>query len=93
MPKDIKLDEVRPTPIPGLWEVRIGTEIRYTDATGQYLIEGEMLDLKNRRNLTQDRLNKLLQNRATLKLSVETGLDVADKLTTLVRELRKYKVE
>lgn len=46
LPKDIKLDEVRPTPVPGLWEVRIGTEIRYTDATGQYLIEGEMLDLK-----------------------------------------------
>ncbi len=59
LPKDIKLDEVRPTPIPGLWEVRIGTEIRYTDATGQYLIEGEMLDLKNRRNLTQDRITKI----------------------------------
>lgn len=59
LPKDIKLDEVRPTPVPGLWEVRIGTEIRYTDATGQYLIEGEMLDLKNRRNLTQDRITKI----------------------------------
>lgn len=41
----------------------------------------------------QDRLNKLVQNRATLRLSVETGLDVADKLTGLVRELRKYKIE
>jgi hypothetical protein len=41
----------------------------------------------------QDRLNKLLQNRATLKLSVETGLDVADKLSGLVRELKRYKVE
>lgn len=59
LPKDIKLDEVRQTPIPGLWEVRIGTEIRYTDASGQYLIEGEMLDLKNRRNLTQDRITKI----------------------------------
>lgn len=59
LPKDIKLDEVRQTPVPGLWEVRIGSEIRYTDATGQYLIEGEMLDLKNRRNLTQDRITKI----------------------------------
>ena len=41
----------------------------------------------------QDRLNKLIQNRATLKLSVETGLDVADKLSGLVRELKKYKLE
>jgi hypothetical protein len=41
----------------------------------------------------QDRLNKLVQNRATLKLSVETGLDVADKLGALVRDLKKYKIE
>ena len=41
----------------------------------------------------QDRLNKLVQNRATLKLSVETGLDVADKLAALVRELKQFKIE
>jgi len=41
----------------------------------------------------QDRLNKLLQNRATMKVVVETGLDVSDKLTALVRELRKHKIE
>ena len=41
----------------------------------------------------QDRLNKLVQSRATLKLSVETGLQVADQLAGLVRELKKYKIE
>lgn len=41
----------------------------------------------------QDRLNKLVQNRATLKVCVDTCLDVADKLTLLVRELRKHKVD
>jgi hypothetical protein len=41
----------------------------------------------------QDRLNKLIQNRATLKLSIETCLDVADKLAGLVRELKKHRVE
>lgn len=59
LPPSIKIDEVRPTGIAGLWELRIGNELRYTDATGQYLIEGEILDLKARRNLTQDRLNKI----------------------------------
>ncbi|UXH77663.1 DsbC family protein [Roseateles amylovorans] len=59
LPKEIKLDEIRPSPVAGLWEVRIGSEIRYTDATGQFLIEGEILDLKNRRNLTQDRVAKI----------------------------------
>jgi hypothetical protein len=41
----------------------------------------------------QERLNKLVQTRATLKVSVETGLDVADKLSGLVRELKRYKIE
>jgi len=41
----------------------------------------------------QDRLNKLVQSRATLKLSVETGLQVADQLAMMVKELRRYRVE
>lgn len=54
-----KIDEVRPAAMPGLWEVRFGTEIRYTDATGSYLIEGDLVDLKAKRNLTEDRINQL----------------------------------
>lgn len=39
----------------------------------------------------QDRLNKLIQGRATLKASVDTGADVAQRLTELVRELKKHR--
>ena len=39
----------------------------------------------------QDRLNKLIQNRATLKASVDTGAEVAERLAQLVRELKKYR--
>jgi len=41
----------------------------------------------------QDALNKLVQNRATLRVIVETGGEVSERLTALVRELRTYKVE
>ncbi len=41
----------------------------------------------------QDRLNSLVQSRATLKVTIETCLDVADRLTALVRELKKHKVD
>lgn len=41
----------------------------------------------------QERLNKLIQSRATLKLTVETGLAVADRLTELVRALKKHRLE
>jgi thiol:disulfide interchange protein DsbC len=55
----VKLDEVRASPIPGLFEIRIGHDIRYTDAEGKYLVEGEIYDLAAKRNLTEERVNKL----------------------------------
>jgi len=39
----------------------------------------------------QDRLNKLIQARAALKVSVDTGAQVALRLTELVRELKKHR--
>ena len=59
IPQMEKIDEVRPTSMPGLFEVRIGTDIFYTDAKGNYVIQGELIDTKARRNLTEDRINKL----------------------------------
>ena len=59
IPQLQQIDEVRPTPMKGLYEVRIGTDLFYTDAQGNYLIQGELIDTKARRNLTEDRLNKL----------------------------------
>ncbi len=59
IPQLAKIDEVRTTPMSGLYEVRIGTDLFYTDAKGNYLIQGELIDTKARRNLTEDRINKL----------------------------------
>lgn len=54
-----RIDEVRPTPMAGIWEVRIGTEIMYSDAKGTYLLQGAMIDTATRRDLTQERIDKL----------------------------------
>ncbi len=54
-----KIDEVTKTPIVGLFEVRIGTDIYYTDESGNYLIDGQLLDTKTRANLTEERIGKL----------------------------------
>jgi len=59
IPQMGKIDEVQATSMSGLYEVRIGTDIFYTDAKGNYLIQGELIDTKARRNLTEDRINKL----------------------------------
>lgn len=59
LPQFPKVDEVRRTPIPGLYEVRFGTEVRYADAKGDYFFEGDLVDLKTRKSLTQERVDKL----------------------------------
>ena len=59
-PQFVQLDEVRKTPIAGLYEVRVnGSEVFYVDEQGDYLLQGEMIDVKARRNLTQERVDKL----------------------------------
>jgi thiol:disulfide interchange protein DsbC len=60
LPQLKAIDEVRKTAIPGLFELRINSsEIYYTDAQGNYLIEGNLIDTRNRRNLTEERVEKL----------------------------------
>lgn len=59
LPNLPKIDEVSKTPIPGLYEVRIGSEILYADEQGNYLIQGNLIDTKTRTDLTEERLNKL----------------------------------
>jgi thiol:disulfide interchange protein DsbC len=53
-----KIDELTRAPA-GLIEVRIGNEIYYTDPAGNFLIAGNLIDLRNRENLTQARIEKL----------------------------------
>lgn len=56
VPALTQIDEVRATPMPGLYEVRIGNELLYSDAEGNFLIQGSLLDTRARRNLTEERL-------------------------------------
>jgi thiol:disulfide interchange protein DsbC len=54
------IDEVTKSVIPGLYELRVnGTEIYYTDAQGNYLVQGNIIDVRARRNLTEERVDKL----------------------------------
>jgi thiol:disulfide interchange protein DsbC len=54
------IDEITKSVVPGLYEIRVnGTEIYYTDTQGNYLIQGNVIDTKQRRNLTEERVEKL----------------------------------
>jgi len=59
LPNLPKIDEISKTPIPGLYEVRIGAEIVYTDEQGNHLIQGNLIDTRTRTDLTEARVAKL----------------------------------
>lgn len=60
LPNLPKIEEVTKTPMTGLYEVRVSdNDIFYTDAEGNFLLHGNLLDTKNKRNLTEERTNKL----------------------------------
>ncbi len=56
-----KVEEIRKTPIAGMYEVRIGTDFIYVDEKAQFgFVEGNLVDLKANRNLTRERTDEVL---------------------------------
>ncbi|MDE2598739.1 MAG: DsbC family protein [Rhodocyclaceae bacterium] len=56
-----KVEAVRKSGVLGLYEVQIGGDIVYADENGRYAFFGDIVDLKNRSNLTEERKLKLSQ--------------------------------
>lgn len=50
-----KVKSVSASPVTGLYEVLVGNEIFYTDTTGKYLIQGEIIEIATGKNLTEQR--------------------------------------
>ncbi len=53
LPAGFKLDDLRPSPIAGIYEFQQGAEISYLTADGKYFIDGNVYDMKSRDNLTE----------------------------------------
>ena len=56
-----QIDAIEETQIPGLYEVTIGPRIYYVSKDGRFLIQGNLIDLKNSVNLTEAKLAKVRQ--------------------------------
>jgi thiol:disulfide interchange protein DsbC len=50
--------DVQPSAIPGVFELFMGDQIVYSDAAGDYLMVGAMVDTQTKQNLTEARLNE-----------------------------------
>jgi len=55
----VQLQSVAETPVDGLFEIIVDGGIYYVDASGDYLIEGSLVELSSRANLTEARLGSL----------------------------------
>src|SRR5665647_835630 len=54
-----KIESVAKTPYLGLYEVRVDSEILYTDEKMNYIFSGNIIDAKSMQNLTEKRLREL----------------------------------
>lgn len=55
----LKVDLVRVTPMPGLYEIQVGPDLLYADANVNYVLQGSLIDARARRDLTAERLETL----------------------------------
>lgn len=52
-------DQILPTPVPGLFEVTYGPQLFYISEDGRYLIQGHLIDIVARDDLTEARQSQL----------------------------------
>jgi len=52
---DLRVDEVRPSPLTDIYEVVSGTQVFYMTADARYALRGSLIDLVAERNLTAER--------------------------------------
>ncbi len=56
---DAQIETVTKTPYGGLYELKVGNEIIYTDAEGRYVFIGRVIDAESSKDLTQARVDEL----------------------------------
>lgn len=66
----VKIDSIKTSEIDGLYEVFVGSSIFYTSSDGKYLIQGNIIDVLQRKDLTEQK-----QAKARVKAIDELGED------------------
>ena len=56
---EIRIDAVRPSPLEGLYEVTVPGQVVYVTGDGKYLMQGMLLDIPNKVDLTEKRRSEL----------------------------------
>ena len=54
LPAGTKIEDLRPSPIPGIYEFVQGADVSYLTADGKYFLDGNLYDMQSRDNLTEE---------------------------------------
>ncbi|RFA26367.1 hypothetical protein CAI21_16890 [Alkalilimnicola ehrlichii] len=81
----LSVSEVSSTPVPGLFEVVVGGQIVYFSADGRYMVQGELVDIREQRSLTE--ASRTLQRQAHL-----SRIDPAELITYPAQGETKHRV-
>lgn len=69
----VEASEIADSPMPGVYEIAIGSNVAYVTADGRYLLQGDLYDLSTNENVTEAR-------RARERVNVLAGIDTADMI-------------
>lgn len=70
---ELKVDDVQPSPVPGIYQIPMGADVAYVSADGRYLFAGDLFEIDTRANLTE-------QGRATNRVKLLAKLDERDMI-------------
>jgi thiol:disulfide interchange protein DsbC len=52
---EVNVDDVKPSPVAGLYEIRSGAEVGYVSVDGKFYVDGDVFDMQSKKNLTEVR--------------------------------------
>jgi thiol:disulfide interchange protein DsbC len=74
MGASVKVDAVTKTPYGGLYEVRTGGDIFYTDENARYMFVGKVVDLTTLKDLTRERMDEVAGIRSFSDLPLDLAI-------------------
>ena len=80
----VKVDDVKPSPVPGMYEVAIGADTAYVSADAKYVISGDLYEIDSRTNLTES-------GRAVARSKALSKLDERDMIV-FAPQTTKYTI-
>ena len=70
---DMEITRIKPAPIPGLYEIMLGTDMIYVSEDGRYILQGDLIDLGKRINLSE-------QERAVARKKILESVPVSETI-------------